>query len=937
MSTTSPQKPQLNSPINFASRQSISSPRRRPPSVNSDDELDFDDERAHTPTAIRRPNTPTPPSNNRQQKDDYSRQQHSPYAARRGAATPTDTLRVHSIISTPNTANSSAMRSLRPLNNDIGVMPPRPRTAIAEPQSAVDQKTNSPWQPGHRPRQHSQGFFEPSLPSATNTNTHQPLNNIAPVGLTTSQMAAQAAMHVQVAQHNRKRSQTLPDNQNPAGQAPPQRYPMPDRTINAISSNQNLRTHDGFLGGHSLAAASAAQAAAYPRVPQYNPAGLPERVLPPPVPEKDMRKEKSKMKLFKAKGLKLDKDKEREAISKYPALPSPGKMSVYSSSNMKLSTASTSSLIDPAAISSNASVYSVANSSTSTLVPTDRQVEREKHKHHFLSRQKQKLWGQDDSHLPLSSASSISKPVDPNAPQPLYSFAPSSPANPSAFAKSVSGLDLRHGGRALREQKKAEKASSNLSTTTYADAPGRDREGSFTNTEWSGIGGFSTPGSSQAGSGLPPELCFTPAEVANLGATFGVPGITPDDAWPLLKARLLHIFEGEDPRPPIEAFNALVSVHLRRCIQRRAPTVVIEDVSELMQTGFGSLSQTLNSVADERLVPHLVAMWSLVFQTVLPFLQAVFLPLDLEFKGRGPVMSARDAADFWGAALPDDLETNAIIPTMGEDLDVRRMVLLAFRDSIFLPRFDALMAIFSRLSLESIDASLPSPRHEEHPLQPPPPLSDNRPGTASSNDIALSSLTSQGSFPSSTSTHIDSSAGASPFSLLGSAGRSRATSNTSAGSWQSGSYGGPGRLNPLQTNIPTSNAPNSATSTPQTAFPTNGIASFPQNGPIAHHQNTNAFALYAHQQVIHDTGARLTEMVGRMLQCVSVLASVQSGDEKQEMMERLTKTLKWNWLGRGRTGRQRRGFVGTKIRKGTAGTSSSMGDGEGRRELDVRG
>src|SRR5438046_1905751 len=45
--------------------------------------------------------------------------------------------------------------------------------------------------------------------------------------------------------------------------------------------------------------------------------------------------------------------------------------------------------------------------------------------------------------------------------------------------------------------------------------------------------------------------------------------------------------------------------------------------------------------------------------------------------------------------------------------------------------------------------------------------------------------------------------------------------------------------------------------------------------------------------------AKVTETVGRMLQCVSVLASLQSGDEAQDKMMRLTKELKYNWLGRG--------------------------------------
>lgn len=60
-----------------------------------------------------------------------------------------------------------------------------------------------------------------------------------------------------------------------------------------------------------------------------------------------------------------------------------------------------------------------------------------------------------------------------------------------------------------------------------------------------------------------------------------------------------------------------------------------------------------------------------------------------------------------------------------------------------------------------------------------------------------------------------------------------------------------------------------------------------------------------------------------MLQCVSVLASVQTCDEAQEKIEVLSKALKHNWLGRGRTGRDRRGFVGAKVRPTVAARSAS--------------
>jgi len=70
-----------------------------------------------------------------------------------------------------------------------------------------------------------------------------------------------------------------------------------------------------------------------------------------------------------------------------------------------------------------------------------------------------------------------------------------------------------------------------------------------------------------------------------------------------------------------------------------------------------------------------------------------------------------------------------------------------------------------------------------------------------------------------------------------------------------------------------------------------------------------------------------------MLQCVSVLAGLQgpggrvspmAGEKAAEVgdgemvarkkMETLAKELKLNWLGRGRTGRNRKGFVGSRVR-----------------------
>jgi hypothetical protein len=740
---------------------------------------------------------------------------------------------------------------------------------------------------GHRARQHSQGFFEPSLPHATANSS----------GLSASQIAAQAAMHhISPPPPGNERKRSYPglapiNTIGPTGLRQPSGTQSPQ-----VTSAGGLPYSNGTLGGN-LASAMAANAA-FPngRSPLPSPnsmAGRPGPTQPPgPPPEKEPKAKSSKMKLFsKPKNLTLTKDKESKVA---PGAPSPGKGGLNSNLlRSGFANASTSSLLDPTA-SSGSSLYSSANASTSTLVPITSEKEKEK-RHHFLSRQKLKQ-KDDPGSLPLSSAHSNSQATNPDKPAPLYSFTPDSPG-PTGFAKSMSGFDLRHGGRAfreIREKKKEEKAATAAAkldltpTMSHTSVSGQADQYLGPTQNDTSLG----PPSNSAASvfAFPSDTSVSAQAFSNIGAQMGLPGIGPDDAWPLLKARLLNLFSGEDLRTPIEDFNMLVNVHIRRCIQRSSPIVLVEDVRELLHTGFMSLSQTLKGVPDDRLVPKLVEMWIGVYGSILPFLQAVFLPLDLEFKGRGVIMSVREAQEFWGA-MPESLKSDdrpsssggtARAPTLGEELDVRRITLISFRDTVILPKHETLIAIFSRLSLDSINAA-PSPdlpsgvEGRKHARSDPATTGAERPGTAGSLSPHMSSFNSQGS------TLLDA-ASTSSGGALSLASRSRATSNTSAGSF--------GTSMPHLTNSPSLGSAGTAPGSFHTA------AGQPPVSPAA-----AAFTA---------DPAKVTETVARMLQCLYVLASCQTGDVGQGVVERLTQALKYNWLGRGRTGRDRRGWVGVK-------------------------
>ncbi|KAM4066917.1 hbrB-like domain-containing protein [Hirsutella rhossiliensis] len=724
----------------------------------------------------------------------------------------------------------------------------------------------SPLLKGHHTRKHSatQGLFDSTLPSTSISNLSQVSKSQASQAaaaaaaaaaassgaLSASQMAAKAAvMSHQNPSHVRQRSQTVPfpgealeGLRRGSGSKVPLSPPL--LSLTEASSPRDTTSlaganHGDRLGGSYSATATTAANVAFPRSGHSSPrekstSPQPFPPIPPALPDKlPSKADKPKVKLFSRPG----KVNTAKADIKDKALPSPGKIGTALSA-LQRGNFSTNSLVDLSA----QPIYNLNNSSSATIRPVDtlgeekgKEKEKEK-KHHFLSRQKQKL--KDEYHLPLSSASSNSKPTDPSAPSSLYSFnVPASPGpGSSSFAKTK------------KEKKLAERSENRLEHEPTFNLQG----------DWSGTGN------------LPPlpqqSTLYDPVDAAKLGLQNHV---SLDDAWPYLKAKLLVIFEGEDLRLPVEDFNRVVQMHIQWCIHKRSPGSMLEDVRELLETGFSSLDRTLRLTPEDHFVPTLVELWLFTFTSILPYMQSVFLPLELEVSGCGAILTPEQARDFWSGVVTSPLpaEKPARAALAASMVDIRRLVLAAYRDVVILPRYDTLKSMFSRLSLEFLPSSfanmaLASPMVENNLSSSPSEsfMSMVRPGTAMSLDPSV------GSYNSSSTT------------LLGEGserGRSRAVSNVSFGS-----HASDGAVRP---------------------FTPSGVQVLSS----------------VREQNVEDS-KQVTDMVGRMLQCMSVLSSlggVGDADEGNRRIVELAKLLKLNWLGRGRTGRNRRGIVGGKVRR----------------------
>ncbi|TPX49447.1 hypothetical protein SeLEV6574_g01468 [Synchytrium endobioticum] len=137
--------------------------------------------------------------------------------------------------------------------------------------------------------------------------------------------------------------------------------------------------------------------------------------------------------------------------------------------------------------------------------------------------------------------------------------------------------------------------------------------------------------------------------------------------WRSISANVIPLYNGEGVKGNLEDIND----HVRQWATDMSSQTLLDDMDRLFRGGMSILSTKLVSISDESLPQRVVEIWTFHFGTVLPYLQAVFLPV------RG-ILNAR-LSDTRVATT----STTAIPNVPAESVaDVRTMALVAFRDVI---------------------------------------------------------------------------------------------------------------------------------------------------------------------------------------------------------------------------------------------------------------
>lgn len=197
-----------------------------------------------------------------------------------------------------------------------------------------------------------------------------------------------------------------------------------------------------------------------------------------------------------------------------------------------------------------------------------------------------------------------------------------------------------------------------------------------------------------------------PSSASLVGSSHAVPSLStlpPPSLWQSICVRVLPLFYDQAGDLRMETVSDTVETYVRLVFERdaeQAPAVLDEHLQKLISTGLMGVTMQLQQSEGLQRARELVRVWLHYYDTVMPYMHACMFPLESKLHSWHILRTilARSSALRMQQdehALPDD--AGAGPPAM----DVRRMLLLAFRDQVVLPVCDWLHSLTSRLDLES--------------------------------------------------------------------------------------------------------------------------------------------------------------------------------------------------------------------------------------------
>ena len=185
----------------------------------------------------------------------------------------------------------------------------------------------------------------------------------------------------------------------------------------------------------------------------------------------------------------------------------------------------------------------------------------------------------------------------------------------------------------------------------------------------------------------------------------------PQALWQSICVRLLPLFYEQAGDLRIESVSDSMETYIRFQFERdpdQAPALLEDHLQKLISTGLMGVNMQLQQCEGTLRARELVRMWLHYYDTVLPYVHASMLPLETKLHSwqvLATISSKQRSRSASRVLEKGDSSFSEHACPLPPAMDVRRVLLLAFRDQVVLPVCDWLYSLASRVDFEPLDAT----------------------------------------------------------------------------------------------------------------------------------------------------------------------------------------------------------------------------------------
>lgn len=154
------------------------------------------------------------------------------------------------------------------------------------------------------------------------------------------------------------------------------------------------------------------------------------------------------------------------------------------------------------------------------------------------------------------------------------------------------------------------------------------------------------------------------------------------EVWNVLRQNILALMVGEGLKLAIEDYNSIITAYYVHMMANHKEKVVKQNVIKLVNSGLSAISSNISTISNVHVPQWFFEIWSFFHISVLPYLEAIFLPIFLIDRG---------SKDIGAISKETNHEASCRIKShrsQNDLFDIKQISFESFRDIVVLQNYE---------------------------------------------------------------------------------------------------------------------------------------------------------------------------------------------------------------------------------------------------------